>query len=224
MGCFSCWDHPRVGGEKPTSSAHCQGPSGSPPRGRGKVRRGHSDDCCCGITPAWAGKRTLPDLREAANGDHPRVGGEKLTIKEKYLWQRGSPPRGRGKDLTDTRHLRGLRITPAWAGKRWLLLSQHPGCLDHPRVGGEKERGHAGRVLRLGSPPRGRGKVKSVAAQVGGIGITPAWAGKRHERQNLCCYWQDHPRVGGEKLSSKPSCCSHSGSPPRGRGKGPGLP
>ena len=29
-------DHPRVGGEKPTSSAHCQGPSGSPPRGRGK--------------------------------------------------------------------------------------------------------------------------------------------------------------------------------------------
>ena len=117
-----CWtlqgDHPRVGGEKPTSSAHCQGPSGSPPRGRGKVRRGHSDDCCCGITPAWAGKRTLPDLREAANGDHPRVGGEKLTIKEKYLWQRGSPPRGRGKDLTDTRHLRGLRITPAWAGKR----------------------------------------------------------------------------------------------------------
>ena len=51
------WDHPRVGGEKPTML-------GSP-------------QTCRGITPAWAGKRCdIKNIVRKAR-DHPRVGGEK---------------------------------------------------------------------------------------------------------------------------------------------------
>ena len=50
-----------------------------------------------------------------------------------------------------------------------------------------------------GSPPRGRGKA-SLSKRA-----FPAF--------------QDHPRVGGEKLSSILSSSSTAGSPPRGRGK-----
>ena len=51
------WDHPRVGGEKPTML-------GSP-------------QTCRGITPAWAGKSGISHAYRPRPRDHPRVGGEK---------------------------------------------------------------------------------------------------------------------------------------------------
>ena len=50
-------DHPRVGGEKVPLPWLVLLPSGSPPRGRGKVVHGALVHCAAGITPAWAGKR-----------------------------------------------------------------------------------------------------------------------------------------------------------------------
>ena len=52
--------------------------------------------------------------------------------------------------------------------------------------------------------------------------ITPAWAGKRAvDTVNRYEHW-DHPRVGGEKLELENALLLNMGSPPRGRGKGPG--
>ena len=51
----------------------------------------------------------------------------------------------------------------------------------------------------LGSPPRGRGKVRSLNARDGLDGITPAWAGKSCCPFIGCGRCGDHPRVGGEK-------------------------
>ena len=75
-GC-SGGDHPRVGGEKRWISKRLRSRAGSPPRGRGK------DPSRCpplrprGITPAWAGKRSLRCSPWFTSVDHPRVGGEK---------------------------------------------------------------------------------------------------------------------------------------------------
>ena len=71
----------------------------------------------------------------------------------------GSPPRWRGKAVK-FRCTCGLqRITPAWAGKRLIDSLSRQLTWDHPRVGGEKLAVFKFCCMRIGSPPRGRGKV-----------------------------------------------------------------
>ena len=72
---------------------------------------------------------------------------------------------------------------------------------------------------RKGSPPRGRGKAQKQERDRLAARITPAWAGKRTERNDHEETERDHPRVGGEKFPSDASRRHTWGSPPRGRGK-----
>ena len=151
---------------------------GSPPRGRGKAISSECPVVNWGITPAWAGKSFLQNLKRQLGGitpawagkrtckpcsgtcwqDHPRVGGEKPQYCEYSRFQRGSPPRGRGKGIWETIHLRSYRITPAWAGKRRQTSGPSEGRGDHSRVGGEKRDSSTYKKAPRGSPPRGRGK------------------------------------------------------------------
>ena len=151
--------------------------------------------------------------------DHPRVGGEKHTERRATVPGVGSPPRGRGKELVRLCHLGEQGITPAWAGKSLCHDIAHPCKGDHPRVGGEKSPVLSVAGFPTGSPPRGRGKVQFGIHALGGVGITPAWAGKSLPVVVLTEIFQDHPRVGGEKASSSPIRDFLMGSPPRGRGK-----
>ena len=147
------------------------------------------------------------------------MGGEKAMVCEmvRFVW--GSPPRGRGKDVTGVEDHRNVRITPAWAGKSAESSGASGRERDHPRVGGEKE--YYNRVLQQlkGSPPRRRGKAVLVHPYHHRPGITPARAGKRCERQAHTYTARDHPRMGGEKSTSMPQTWRPTGSPPRGRGK-----
>ena len=167
------------------------------------------------------------------------MGGEKFCAPSLVCCHTGSPPHGRGKvrlQEQDCRsggitpawagksHLTGgdrvlLRITPAWAGKSPFQTWSVPHSRDHPRMGGEKSAFAMLRALVFGSPPHGRGKVGTVTAALGDLGITPAWAGKRHINVCEVCVSEDHPRMGGEKCLSVSSVWSRTGSPPHGRGK-----
>ena len=51
-------------------------------------------------------------------------------------------------------------ITPAYAGKRYILNFTHDFTGDHPRVCGEKLQPHREHGGDEGSPPRMRGKEK----------------------------------------------------------------
>ena len=133
----------------------------------------------------------------------------------------GSPPHGRGKESTNISREDLPGITPAWAGKRFPERPTHPVAEDHPRVGGEKLIGAPPKPAPPGSPPRGRGKVVQLPETARGLGITPAWAGKRPGSMCSPGIGEDHPRVGGEKLSNCLKLHEDLGSPPRGRGKGP---
>ena len=74
-----------------------------------------------------------------------------------------------------------IRITPAYAGKRSKSMTLRSLRGDHPRVCGEKRSRRHHLVAEQGSPPRMRGK-ESIAVGIGdGIGITPAYAGKRED-------------------------------------------
>ena len=147
-----------MGGEKIFGMESAISSRGSPPRGRGKDVTFKPQHLNTGITPAWAGKSAPLSVWLYLVGDHPRVGGEKVCIKGVAFLVGG--------------------ITPAWAGKSLRHSLTAYILWDHPRVGGEKHlQGTAPRV-RLGSPPRGRGKVFEALQPLATWGITPAWAGK----------------------------------------------
>ena len=212
-------DHPRVCGEKPLqSSVNCT-MEGLPPRMRGKVISSLQCDFLSGITPACAGKSFWPCTVLPRCRDHPRVCGEKNKFQTHGGPVEGSPPRVRGKALVRPCWKLSTGITPAYAGKRDLVISESGDIEDHPRVCGEKRRVRSWRALLLGSPPRMRGKdgVNDSAQAV--TGITPACAGKSSAARRARQPSRDHPRVCGEKTEYRALVTAHQGSPPRMRGK-----
>ena len=172
-------DHPRMGGEKYPATGARRGCQGSPPHGRGKVKRRGFLAMAVRITPAWAGKRVSARLTRPIPRDHPRMGGEKMFFTFLAMSAVGSPPHGRGKVQDINNKLADIGITPAWAGKSL----QAPGCAgrnwDHPRMGGEKCSSGISLAGCQGSPPHGRGKVILMQCDEKKERITPAWAGKR---------------------------------------------
>ena len=131
----------------------------------------------------------------------------------------GSSPRGRGKPIGRFWRIVGPRLIPAWAGKTCTAALRAPAHRAHPRVGGEN--GHPERrvLWKVGSSPRGRGKLSWNRCWKRARRLIPAWAGKTNRRSSSTrCRWA-HPRVGGENARSAAEAWMHAGSSPRGRGK-----
>ena len=127
----------------------------------------------------------------------------------------------RGKGTNTNCAERTTGITPAYAGKRRAKARTRTQTQDHPRVCGEKRNRPGHRPARAGSPPRMRGKVTKYVCKPQGVGITPAYAGKRLLPSSGGTRARDHPRVCGEKFPLFPIRLHRSGSPPRMRGKEP---
>ena len=76
-----------------------------------------------------------------------------------------------------------MRITPAYAGKSKVLNAIICILKDHPRLCGEKLLSAVTSATTRGSPPPMRGKAQALQYASSYIGITPAYAGKRHSKQ-----------------------------------------
>ena len=130
------------------------------------------------ITPAYAGKSFRPIWGVEKTPDHPRMCGEKILFLVGVRYPLGSPPHVRGKGELSRAGASTSRITPAYAGKSLGFCTCVPWFRDHPRVCGEKAAFHRLHLVRLGSPPRMRGKgIQKRDGRVR-VGITPACAGK----------------------------------------------
>ena len=110
-------DHPRRCGENFPLRTRNRPETGSPPQVRGKrniciLREDHN-----GITPAGAGKTSLPIPQLKPARDHPRRCGENRGSERIMHWATGSPPQVRGKLRTPIGVVHVSRITPAGAGK-----------------------------------------------------------------------------------------------------------
>ena len=197
-------DHPRVCGEKLLLYSRYKPCKGSPPRMRGKARESPASGRMTGITPAYAGKRSVEEDVTWSIRDHPRVCGEKLVRLAFICGIWGSPPRMRGKDELANFISHRKWITPAYAGKSAAAQILRHLYGDHPRVCGEKPADYVGYKLAQGSPPRMRGKAHAAPWGVNTGGITPAYAGKRRLGVGICVVHQDHPRVCGEKTKKIP--------------------
>ena len=105
---------------------------------RGKANSDGSTNTFLGITPAYAGKSLLSEVKLMYQWDHPRVCGEKVVPDGFCYGVPGSPPRMRGKARHGPQALSKLGITPAYAGKRGRGGRTGGQVWDHPRVCGEK--------------------------------------------------------------------------------------
>ena len=186
---------------------------------RGKVTGNEHCKIAVRITPAYAGK-SVHDRHNAIHcWDHPRLCGEKVSLRAFAVPLLGSPPPMRGKDHVCDEVTKHFRITPAYAGKSLTSEQRDKVLEDHPRLCGEKFQllchGHKDQ----GSPPPMRGKGSKSLMIATCFGITPAYAGKRKKIDVIFEGSEDHPRLCGEKFASPAPRVNGIGSPPPMRGK-----
>ena len=159
------------------------------------------------------------DLLSLECGAHPRVCGENGVLISDGHFRVGSSPRVRGKLQAFIELSEVERLIPACAGKTEHLSGGCAWTWAHPRVCGENSRGLLRLCRQLGSSPRVRGKLESIAQLFGVPGLIPACAGKTPNPAKVSDLSWAHPRVCGEN-----GCClGHIqvclGSSPRVRGK-----
>ena len=167
---------------------------------RGKVQCVVVGDPYVRITPAYAGTRPFAVNKTPAGGDHPRLCGEKFSESLQTLVMIGSPPPMRGKACDKRKFRRGIRITPAYAGKSGIITVEVSYMQDHPRLCGEKTVKGFRDPAEKGSPPPMRGKDATIEFRVPVLRITPAYAGKSGFHAITTDAVQDHPRLCGEKV------------------------
>ena len=151
------------------------------------------------ITPAYAGRSRHGPRERVTAEDHPRLCGEKANYNISKQADYGSPPPMRGEVWMDCQRLSSLRITPAYAGRRRLLLGFGIAKTDHPRLCGEKLAAETKNSLPKGSPPPMRGEVTAASSARCWKRITPAYAGRSGAGITMQAQSQDHPRLCGEK-------------------------
>ncbi len=192
---------------------------GSSPLARGKVPCGPCAPGAPGIIPACAGKRKQMPRERNNSKDHPRLRGEKQQPARAEGFELGSSPLARGKGLPGTFLAVVLRIIPACAGKRQLFFLASAPPPDHPRLRGEKALGRVQKNPPQGSSPLARGKGYNSFCGTPPQGIIPACAGKRKIGSVTSFYFQDHPRLRGEKVVQSAQRHGSIGSSPLARGK-----
>mgnify|MGYP000900204535 CR=1 FL=1 len=150
------------------------------------------------ITPAHAGKTNVPAALFLRGSDHPRACGENPMRRQSRFATSGSPPRMRGKPISQIFACLKFRITPAHAGKTTCAWTVPISIADHPRACGENSLPKHDIINGSGSPPRMRGKRIAFYTHFILNRITPAHAGKTRYTLPAALPGADHPRACGE--------------------------
>ena len=232
--------HPRVRGDVTSTRTGRRSRMGSPPRARGRRPRFSAARSPPGLTPACAGTSPTSPGRATGCWAHPRVRGDVVILGESGLLGQGSPPRARGRRRPV--HLGDVAqgLTPACAGTSTRTPTDRRTARAHPRVRGDVALVALTVVVGAGSPPRARGRPRSirpgwwrswahprVRGDVGeggrdfGLtgGLTPACAGTSRACRPGWVSRRAHPRVRGDVSTVGLACMTPLGSPPRARGR-----
>ena len=158
---FCFWDHPRACGKNHGRITTAQCRLGSPPRMREEL---------LGVSPDTSNDLMIKD--------HPRACGKNIKIKQSLRLLRGSPPRMREESRSYIRLGKPSRITPAHAGRIYLIVIFCRSMRDHPRACGKNVNLESIPDYVPGSPPRMREEFNSVFIHLNPPRITPAHAGR----------------------------------------------
>ena len=210
--------HPRVRGDHALPFMNCPGGVGSPPRSRGPRELRRKWQVGKRLTPAFAGTTTRTPRRFRRSAAHPRVRGDHPPSGLYRFGDAGSPPRSRGPRGSYAADLPAQRLTPAFAGTTVPGAPRGPRAPAHPRVRGDHCRRSGGCCPSAGSPPRSRGPRRLRQLEVGGHGLTPAFAGTTSQLRPVSRGPRAHPRVRGDHVEVAVVADEYGGSPPRSRG------
>ena len=172
-------EHPRARGENLVKFDNGFETRGTSPRTRGKPGRGSGAGGTPRNIPAHAGKTCGAPYTPAPNQEHPRARGENVAFPFRHRGFQGTSPRTRGKHSRQLWWKHHPGNIPAHAGKTTAVvccppprtgnIPAHAGkthtcyvptgsASEHPRARGENARARPGRVQRVGTSPRTRGK------------------------------------------------------------------
>ena len=149
--------HPRIRGERPSTSSLGSRNAGSSPHARGtrSVFKTvlHRDR----FIPACAGNANWRFRARCVGTVHPRMRGERGKCSRCPHVQRGSSPHARGTHLNGTHNPEKLRFIPACAGNA-ARADGRPGLVSvHPRMRGERWTPPLLMPPSVGSSPHARG-------------------------------------------------------------------
>ena len=113
----------------------------------------------------------------------------------------------------------GMRLAPRTRGKPWVRSVDVACPPDWPRAHREDRHARTIRVMTSGSSPLTRGKLGLSRAELGGLRLISAHAGKTGTSWSFCRPRPAHPRSRGENQVDGRITCAHSGSSPLTRGK-----
>ena len=232
-------EHPRAGGDDERAHRRYVAVPGTPPRGRGRLRRHGCERRRTRNTPARAGT-TIPDTTmDRVVPEHPRAGGDDRNASHDGPEVPGTPPRGRGRRGRGraSRHLSGN--TPARAettpvinvGTADVVGTPPRGRgttptgadgmgvgTEHPRAGGDDRNTDPVRPCRFGTPPRGRGRHVTFHASMGVPGTPPRGRGTTWRWRSRTSVPTEHPRAGGDDSLAVWATLVMEGTPPRAGG------
>ena len=210
--------HPRVCGERATRPRGQVLAFGSSPRVRGTVEQPETDAPKVRFIPACAGNGQIVGRGTRVHEVHPRVCGERRSIRLARRATGGSSPRVRG---TVPRLGRGRlcrRFIPACAGNGWNPNWHSPTFPVHPRVCGERSMMRDTWSIHVGSSPRVRGTVRHLNPPRLTDRFIPACAGNGGPATTTSPRRTVHPRVCGERSPTSTQPLVSTGSSPRVRG------
>ena len=210
--------HPRVCGERHTSSSGSGSAIGSSPRVRGTPSGIRSWMGRGRFIPACAGNAPTTSYRARSAPVHPRVCGERHTSSSGSGSAIGSSPRVRGTPSGIRSWMGRGRFIPACAGNAPTTSYRARSAPVHPRVCGERFHDSTTNPTLIGSSPRVRGTRRGEAGLLVGGRFIPACAGNARASGATTRCWPVHPRVCGERAEWPAGLASAHGSSPRVRG------
>ena len=186
---------------------------------RGKLEVKEFKSTATRIIPAHAGQTSTLGMTVVRPSDHPRACGANLFDSSSSTHAVGSSPRMRGKRRFSRSTRRDGRIIPAHAGQTRRDISTSGRSPDHPRACGANGKISSKTMVRTGSSPRMRGKLRVERGRDDKIRIIPAHAGQTHGRRYMADRTPDHPRACGANSTKYNARHMPTGSSPRMRGK-----
>ena len=195
--------HPRIRGERRIPMRNAGHLFGSSPHTRGTQQR----DCPCRaldrFIPAYAGNAATGLGRCAPTAVHPRIRGERAANHYGDKKRGGSSPHTRGTRPSGVQNRPYKRFIPAYAGNARGPARQQTPPSVHPRIRGERSSSPASSGSYVGSSPHTRGTLPSWSCAPCGPRFIPAYAGNAGTSSPASRALPVHPRIRGERTSSK---------------------
>ena len=134
---------------------------------------------------------------------HPRIRGERVAAVTGAFSSSGSSPHTRGTPHDQIHDSAIARFIPAYAGNAFLAPGYPLPCPVHPRIRGERVSGNCSACSSPGSSPHTRGTLRFRQPHACRQRFIPAYAGNAAAAPSRRRAKPVHPRIRGERTSSK---------------------